>query len=266
MEFSMTQSTLQTRRSERGFTLVELAIVMIIIGLLIGGILKGQELINNARVSSSVTQIKGAEAAINTFRDKYSALPGDIDSPDTRLPNCGTGTTCIGAAGGGALGNGYINGASGNVGAANEVIATNEAGVVWVQLTVAGLLTGNVDPNAAWSQGTSLPDFNMGGKMFVANETVANPTGIDATNGLTGHVLVAGTQSVAGTLGTEQIRVSAAANIDAKLDDGQPNSGSVRATGSAGTGAANCYIAGAAGVYNQAQDGSVCGLLVRVLN
>ena len=257
----MTQSNIQ-RNSERGFTLVELAIVMIIIGLLITGILKGQELINNARVSSSVTQIKGAEAAINTFREKYAAYPGDIVAPAGRLPNCNA--IC---AAGGPNGNGSIDGAAGNAGAAGTVVAASEAGVTWIQLALANLLTGNVNPNAAaWAQGTALPDFNLGGKMFVANETVANPTGADATNGVTGHVLAVGSQNVAAAMGTEQIRVSFAQSIDAKLDDGQPNTGSVRASGTAGAGATNCYTAGAAGIYNQAQDGNVCGLFVRILN
>ncbi|HPD83403.1 MAG TPA: prepilin-type N-terminal cleavage/methylation domain-containing protein, partial [Alphaproteobacteria bacterium] len=72
----MTISERQGRKGESGFTLVELAIVMIIIGLLIGGILKGQELIANAAVTSTVAQVKGFEAAMSTFDDKYNAMPG----------------------------------------------------------------------------------------------------------------------------------------------------------------------------------------------
>ena len=67
--------------SQAGFTLVELAIVMIIIGLLIAGVLKGQELIGNARVTSTVAQIKAIDAATSTFKDTYAALPGDMTTP-----------------------------------------------------------------------------------------------------------------------------------------------------------------------------------------
>jgi prepilin-type N-terminal cleavage/methylation domain-containing protein len=76
-------------RSEAGFTLVELAIVMIIIGLLIAGVLKGQALIQNAQVTATVAQDKAIEAATTTFKDTYNMLPGDITSPNTKLPNCG---------------------------------------------------------------------------------------------------------------------------------------------------------------------------------
>ena len=78
----------EIKTGQSGFTLVELAIVMIIIGLLIGGILKGQELIANAQTTATVAQLKGIDGALSTFRDKYSTLPGDMLSPNTRLRDC----------------------------------------------------------------------------------------------------------------------------------------------------------------------------------
>ena len=66
------------RRAQAGFTLVELAIVMIIIGLLIAGILKGQQLIGNAKVTSQVAQIKGIDAATSTFKDMWT-YPGFVE-------------------------------------------------------------------------------------------------------------------------------------------------------------------------------------------
>jgi len=66
--------------SERGFTLVELTIVLVIIGLLIGAVLKGQELIENARLKSLMTQLNSYKAATQIFKDRYGALPGDFNN------------------------------------------------------------------------------------------------------------------------------------------------------------------------------------------
>jgi len=64
-------------RNQQGFTLVEIAIVLVIIGLLLGGVLKGQEMIKSAKVKSQIQQIDGISAAFNTYQDKYGAIPGD---------------------------------------------------------------------------------------------------------------------------------------------------------------------------------------------
>ena len=66
--------TTQTQTNQQGFTLVELAIVLVIVGLLIGGILKGQELIGNAQLSSQVTQMRGVQTAFNGFRDQFNVI------------------------------------------------------------------------------------------------------------------------------------------------------------------------------------------------
>jgi len=64
--------------SKMGFTLVELAIVIVIIGLIVGGVLGGQELINGAKLNSVITDFSKYERAVNTFKLKYDALPGDM--------------------------------------------------------------------------------------------------------------------------------------------------------------------------------------------
>jgi prepilin-type N-terminal cleavage/methylation domain-containing protein len=66
--------------NQAGFTLIEIAIVMVIIGLLIGGVLKGQEMINNAKVKRVMKQADELRAAIMTFYDKYGQYPGDENS------------------------------------------------------------------------------------------------------------------------------------------------------------------------------------------
>lgn len=80
-------------QQEKGFTLVELAISLVVIGLLMGGILKGRELISNSKINTAIRQIRSYDAAANMFRDSYGALPGDITNPGDRLPKCTT-TTC----------------------------------------------------------------------------------------------------------------------------------------------------------------------------
>src|SRR5476651_1832312 len=66
---------MKTRQT--GFTLVEIAIVLVIIGLLLGGILKGQEMITQAKIKNVVNDFNGITAAMNSYQDRYRALPGD---------------------------------------------------------------------------------------------------------------------------------------------------------------------------------------------
>ena len=65
------------RQKQLGFTLVEIAIVLVIIGLLLGGVLKGQELINQAKIKNVINDINGVTAAVQAYQDRYRALPGD---------------------------------------------------------------------------------------------------------------------------------------------------------------------------------------------
>ena len=67
-------------KREQGFTLIEIAIVLVIIGLLLGGVLKGQELITSARVRNLISTQDGIKAAYFGFLDRYRALPGDYSA------------------------------------------------------------------------------------------------------------------------------------------------------------------------------------------
>ena len=78
------------RNNEKGFTLVEIAIVLVIIGLLIGGVLKGQAMIQNAKVKRVVKSADELRAALYTFYDKYGAYPGDEDIASVPPGDSGT--------------------------------------------------------------------------------------------------------------------------------------------------------------------------------
>lgn len=107
-------------KKQQGFTLVEIAIVLVIIGLLLGGVLGGQQLIASAKVKSQLQQVKELAAAINTYQDKYGALPGDDANATT---NTGVNTLTNGN------GNGSYSGAEGNR-------------RIWEHLEAAGMLAG----------------------------------------------------------------------------------------------------------------------------
>jgi prepilin-type N-terminal cleavage/methylation domain-containing protein len=67
---------------DAGFTLVEVAIVLVVIGLLVGGILVGRDLIRTAEIRSVMSQVESYQAAVNTFKLKFNAIPGDMPSAD----------------------------------------------------------------------------------------------------------------------------------------------------------------------------------------
>ncbi len=126
------------KNDQAGFTLVEIAIVMVIIGLLIGGVLKGQAMIENAKVKRVVKQADELRAAIMTFYDKYGVYPGDEN-----LANVPPG-------GGDAAGN--ANGQMGNT--------ATERGDLFVDLSLAGLISGTYN-------GTNFVQHVYGGNVWV---------------------------------------------------------------------------------------------------
>lgn len=244
--------TQPTNSRQAGFTLVELAIVMIIIGLLIGGILKGQELITNARVTASVNQAKGVDAALSTFFDQYAGMPGDILTPTTRIPGCGA-ALCAKA----GNGNGRIGGNAAEVDPTLAPTGGSEGAASFVQLAAAGILGGADASLGAYAAG-AVPDFKMGGGKLALG--YSNGTGANTRLGLTqGHYVttVANPTSALNAVGL--ITPKNAANIDRKLDDGLPNVGSVRA----GTAAA-CALGTAADPYLEAGNAASCNLAIRV--
>ena len=111
---------------QSGFTLIEIAIVLVIIGLLLGGVLKGQELINTARVRSLSNNIDGITSAWFSFSDRYRAFPGDYAQAAVNLPNIT------------------------NNGDGNGLISSDaERALVWSHLQAAGYITGSYPDGTA---------------------------------------------------------------------------------------------------------------------
>ena len=116
------------RADARGFTLIEVAIVLVIVALLLGGVLKGQELLTGARARGIISQQSEIQTAFYGFFDRYRAFPGDYSNAVATIPDVGE--TC-GVAG--SLGNGNANG--------RVEAATGEHLLLWEHLARAGFLS-----------------------------------------------------------------------------------------------------------------------------
>lgn len=230
---------------QRGFSLVELSIVLVILGLLTGGILTGQSLIRASELRAVTTEFTRYKTALHSFRDKYFALPGDMSSatkfwgddntncPDALIAN-GTPGTCNGD------GDGVFEAASVNGG-------TSEEFQFWKQLALAGLLeggyTGISGVNGMWESviGTNCPRSKItNGGWTILNlgpTVVSDPTYFDGTYG--GSVQV-GTQNGTSRTGLPVVKTEEAWNIDTKLDDGKPAYGIVRSDKGGSGNAPNC--------------------------
>jgi prepilin-type N-terminal cleavage/methylation domain-containing protein len=222
-----------------GFTLVEISIVIVIIGLIIGSILVGRDLIRASVIRSQISQIEQFNTAVNTFKIKYGYLPGDIKNAD-------------------AISYGFQNSAYRD---ANGIItgtdpytpqyqSGGETNLFWVDLGKSGLINGNfiynTDPNVnatgdniakylprakigpdkyiyVWSGGPNV--YSCGGCFGSTNNDGKNYFALTAVPIFQSYNIGGGFTGISGTVNT--IAVIDAYNIDLKMDDGLPNSGSV---------------------------------------
>jgi prepilin-type N-terminal cleavage/methylation domain-containing protein len=145
------------RKTEKGFTLVELAIVLVIIGIILGGIIKGQEIIANAKIKRAYAAQKEISAAIYTYYDRYGFYPGDD-------PNGATKWTGITLAGAGNEGNGLIGALAATTSADFACTATGtEQCNLWSELRQAGIISGSgfTNPTHPYGGAIAVSYFNM---------------------------------------------------------------------------------------------------------
>lgn len=201
---------------QRGFTLVEIAIVLVIIGLLLGGILKGQELITAARVRNLGYQATSVQAAYYGFIDRYRQVPGDMLAAQVCNVIGNEAPKCPGA-GVGGNGNGQI-----------DALNWNEAAAAWAHMAAAGFLQGRYPGEAT------------------ATTYAAQPTPAAPTNPWNGVLLLGRTADYMNVTPNppprlhlimgRNVPVNIMRELDVKVDDSFPQTGILRSAPATATG------------------------------
>lgn len=188
----------KSMQKQSGFTLIEIAIVLVIVGLLLGGVLQGQQLIENSRVRAAVNDFNGVPAAAYSYMDRYRRFPGD-DGNLTTVQARGGAFANITSAGNN---DGALAGAIGNT-----FNPTAELLGFWQQLRAAGFIPG--DP--ATTGAAALPQNPFGGLVGInASAIQGMPAGVNK-------------------ICMNNVGGAAALALDGRLDDGVPNTGNFRA-------------------------------------
>ena len=204
--------------NQKGFTLVEIAIVLVIIGLLLGGILKGQELINSARVRNMADQSSGVQAAYYGFIDRYRQVPGDMLAA--------TACTVVCAAVDPLCGGTPVIGGSATNGQNGRIDKWNEAGAVWAHLSVAGFLSGTF--SGATTSAAQYEAGTLQTPPAVPGNAYQNPILLGYTDDYDNGLATAATVRLAYSFGAAP--ASILRELYVKLDDSLPSTGVVRSS------------------------------------
>jgi prepilin-type N-terminal cleavage/methylation domain-containing protein len=221
----------QNNKKQAGFSLIESALVLVIIGLLVGGILKGKDLIESARLKRVIAQLNDYRLATSAFMDKYDALPGDFKKASLLIRR--------------DLHNGNGNGVVEGEG----LSPGSEALQFWSHLAAAGLIAapGPEADSHRGDFGKGAPEAAIGGGFTV--ET--NP------RSLHGLWLILGQKS--GNHGDGGLLTPLQAHsIDKKLDNGYPTSGKVRGMDGSDQSPHSCVLEN--GLYNLDNPEAVCAV------
>ena len=191
------------KKQQGGFTLIELAIVLVIIGLLLGGVLKGQELINSAKVKNYANDFRNIPVFLYGYQDKFKALPGDDSASITHL-NLAAGSDK-------GNGNGIIDGQWKGTATSDETL------LFWRDVRLAGLAPGSTTVATSGF----LPTNSDGGQIGIQSNSETSPVIKNATGGSN----IKGTYVICseGILGKFVIQ------LDTLMDDGVTNTGSMQA-------------------------------------
>ena len=226
----MKRTQFNLKRNSRGFTLIEIAIVLVIIGLLLGGVLKGQELINSAKVKNLANDFKNIPVYSYGYQDKFRALPGDDGAAASHVTNAAAAKT-------GKLNNGVIDGAW------DSTDTTDETQKFWEHVRLAGLATGP-------TTGDMLPTNSVNGVIGITNSGTNNPDpATPAASKIQGSYIICS----AGIVGKY------AKQLDIQMDDGAPTAGSMRAYNSTASRPSTLSVPTvASGALNDADSYTVC--------